>query len=157
MDNQLTILAESLEKKIKVLTAIQEYNKRQEQVFTSETIDMSGFDEAVEEKGKLIEQLTLLDDGFETMYANLAEQLKGNRDKYASQIRDLQQKIAVITEMSIAIQAQEKRNKQLVEAYFSKERAGIRQSRKTSKAAFDYYKKMSNTSFVEPQFYDSKK
>lgn len=157
MENQLTILAESLEKKIQVLTAIQEYNKRQEQAFTSEKVDLSGFDEAVEEKGRLIEQLNLLDDGFETMYAKLSEQLQYNRVRYTKEIQSLQQKIAQITEMSIAIQTQEKRNKQLIEQYFAKERAGIRESRKASKVAYDYYKKVSNTSYVPPQFLDSKK
>ena len=156
MENQLTILAESLEKKIQVLTAIQEYNKRQEQAFTSEQVDMNAFDDAVEEKGRLIEQLTLLDDGFETMYAKLSEQLQQDRVRYATQIRGLQQQIAQITELNVVIEAQEKRNKQLVEQYFAKERAGIRESRKTSKAAYDYYKKVSNTSYMPPQFLDSK-
>lgn len=157
MENQLTILAESLEKKIQVLTEIQAYNKRQEEIFSAETVDMSGFDAAVEEKGRLIERLSRLDEGFEILYAKLSEQLQGNREKYASQIRTLQQQIAQITEMSVVIQAQEKRNKQLIEQYFAKQRAGIRQNRKTSKAAYDYYKKMNNASYVPPQFYDSKK
>lgn len=157
MENQLTILAESLDKKIQVLTAIQEYNKRQEQVFSAEKVDMDGFDAAVEEKGKLIERLTLLDAGFEIMYEKLSKQLQGNRERYAEEIRALQAKITTITEMSVTIQAQEKRNKQLIEQYFAKERAGIRQSRKTSKAAYDYYRKMSNVSFEQPQYYDSKK
>ena len=55
MENQLTILAESLEQKIQVLTEIQAYNKRQEQAFLSDAVDMEQFDAAVEEKGKLIE------------------------------------------------------------------------------------------------------
>lgn len=156
MENQLTILAESLEKKIKVLEQIQEYNKRQEQVFTAEQVDMGDFDEAVEEKGRLIEQLTRLDEGFESLYAGLAKQLEGNRERYAEEIRGLQRQISVITEMSVAIQVQEKRNKQLVEQFFAKERAGIRQNRKVSKAAYDYYKKVNNTSYTPPQFYDNK-
>lgn len=157
MENQLTILAESLDQKIQVLQEIQKYNERQEQVFTDSTVSMDAFDEAVEEKGKLIERLTLLDSGFETMYKKLGEQLKGNREKYADQIRMLQAKITTVTEMSVTIQAQEKRNKQLVEQFFARERAGLQQSRKTSKAAYDYYRKMSSVSTEQPQFYDSKK
>lgn len=157
MENQLTILAESLDKKIEVLKEIQAYNIRQEQVFSAETVDMDGFDEAVEEKGRLIEKLTLLDSGFETMYAKLGEQLKGNREKYAAQIRELQAKITTITEMSVTIQAQEKRNKQLVEQFFARERAGLQQGRKASRAAYDYYRKMSSVSSEQPRFYDSKK
>ena len=157
MENQLTILKESLEKKIRMLTEIQEYNKRQEAAFSSENVDMSAFDAAVEEKGKLIEQLTRLDDGFELVYERLAEQLKDNRDKYASEIRELQELIGKVTELSVAVQVQEKRNKQLVEQFFAKERTGIGQNRKASKAAYDYYKKVSNTNYVPPQFMDSKK
>lgn len=156
MENQLTILAESLEEKIKVLRAIQEYNRRQEQAFTDEQIDLNNFDVAAEEKGKLIERLSRLDDGFEIMYAKLSEQLQGNREKYATEIQGLQQQIAQITELSVTIQAQEKRNKQLVEQYFAKERYGIREKRIVSKAAYDYYKKTNTAAYAPPQYYDNK-
>ena len=156
MENQLTILAESLNQKIKVLEEIQTYNMHQEQAFTSGTVKLDDFDVAVEEKGKLIERLNQLDEGFEILYAGLSEQLQSNREKYAPEIRGLQQQIARITEMSVAIQAQEKRNKQLVEQFFTRERASLGQSRKTSKAVYDYYKKLSQSSYAPPQFYDSK-
>ena len=156
MENQLTILAESLNQKIKVLEEIQTYNMHQEQAFTSGTVKLDDFDAAVEEKGKLIERLTKLDEGFEILYAGLSKQLQDNREKYATEIRGLQQQIARITEMSVAIQAQEKRNKQLVEQFFSRERVNLGQSRKTSKAAYDYYKKMNQSSYAPPQYYDSK-
>lgn len=156
MENQLTILAESLEKKKQVLARIQEYNKRQERIFSEESVDMDAFDAAVEEKGELIEELAKLDSGFEILYAKLAEQLKDNRAKYATQIRGIQEQIAVITEMSMTVQAQEKRNKQLIEQYFARQRAGLREHRKTSKTAYDYYKKVNNVAFTPPQFMDSK-
>lgn len=53
----------------------------------AEEVDMSLFDEAIEEKENLIQKLTLLDDGFEAMYEKLAKELEGNREKYAGQIR----------------------------------------------------------------------
>ncbi len=156
MENQLTILAESLEKKQQVLKQIQEYNKRQEQAFSEENVNMDDFDAAVEEKGKLIDELTRLDMGFEILYEKLAEQLQNNREKYAAQIRNIQSQIAVITELSMTIQAQEKRNKHLVEQYFAKERAGLRENRKVSKAAYDYYKRVNHVGYAPPQFMDSK-
>lgn len=156
MENQLTILTESLEKKIQVLHRIQEYNKRQEQAFSEEAVDMDAFDAAVEEKGALIEELSKLDNGFELLYERLAKQLEANREKYAAEIRGIQQQIAVITELSMTIQAQEQRNKQLIESYFNKQRAGIRESRKTSKSAYDYYKKVNHIGYAPPQFMDSK-
>jgi len=156
MENQLTILAESLEKKIQVLGRIQAYNKRQEQAFLEETADFDAFDAALEEKGVLIEELNKLDNGFELLYERLAKQLEANREKYAEEIRSIQQQIAVITEMGMTIQAQEQRNKKLIEDYFSKQRAGIREGRKTSKTAYDYYKKVNHVGYAPPQFMDSK-
>lgn len=157
MNNYLKILEESLRKKLLVMNQIQDYNEKQSQVFQSAQVKMDEFDAAIEEKGKLIARINKLDEGFETLYANVAEQLKGNKDKYAEQIKVLQQLVKEVTDKSMEIQAQEARNKALVEAYFSKERDGIRQGRKNSKAALDYYRSMNQTTYAPPQFMDSKK
>ena len=156
MENQLTILSESLDKKLQVLQEIQEYNKKQEQAFLSETIQLDDFDAAIEEKGRLIERLSKLDEGFEIVYGRLAEELKDNREKYKAQIVVLQEKIRQVTELGVSIQAQEQRNKMLVEQYFAKGRENIRQERKHSKAAYDYYKSMNGGSMASSQFMDSR-
>ena len=157
MESQLTILSESLDRKLEVLQKIQDYNKRQEAVFSAEKVDISQFDAAVAEKQALIDEVVRLDDGFEIMYEKLARELEGNRQRYASQIRELQAKVAEVTELSVSVQAQEARNKKLIEDYFARERAGIGQRRKSAKSAFDYYKSMSGAGYVPPQMYDSKK
>ena len=134
MENQLIILSESLDKKLEVLQKIQDYNKRQEEIFSAENVDMSLFDDAVEEKQRL--------------YEKLARELEGNRERYAAQIRELQQKVSRVTELSVTVQAQEARNKKLIENYFAKERAGIGQRRKNAKSAYDYYKSMSGAAKI---------
>lgn len=156
MENQLSILSESLDEKIKVLIEIQEYNLRQEEAFKNGEADISAFDEAVEEKGRLIERLVRLDEGFEILYAKLAEQLRNNREQYAAQIKELQEKISKVTEMGVTIQAQEARNKKLVEDYFAKAKAGVRQNRQSSKVAYDYYKNMRGAGMASAHFMDSK-
>lgn len=156
MENELTILSESLDKKISVLEDIQAYNRKQEQAFLSETADMDGFDQALEEKEELIQRLEKLDDGFEILYEKIAAELKDNRAAYANRIRELQEKIRQITDMSVAIQAQEARNKKLIEEYFAKAKSGIKQGRQGSKAAYDYYRNMSGAAFNKPQYMDSK-
>ena len=138
MESQLTILSESLDRKLEVLQKIQEYNKRQEETFSAEKVDISQFDAAVEEKQRLIDEVVRLDDGFEIMYEKLAQELEGNRQRYAAQIKELQAKVTKVTELSVSVQAQEARNKKLVEHYFARERAGIGQRRKSAKSAFDY-------------------
>ena len=87
----------------------------------------------------------------------MAEQLQGNREQYAVQIKRLQGLVAEVTDTSVQIQAQEARNKKLIEDYFRKERDGIRNGRKSSKAAINYYRNMSKSAVMPPQFLDSKK
>lgn len=156
-ENYLNVLEESLQKKLQVMKKIQDYNLRQQEIFRSEKVELARFDEYVEEKGVLIEELTALDKGFETLYQKVSEELSENRDRYAEQIKRLQELVTRVTEESVSIQAQEARNKKLVEDYFHKEKLGIGQSRKNSKAAYDYYKNMSHAGVVQSQFLDSKK
>ena len=156
-ENYLTLLEESLKRKLQVMGDIQEYNLRQQELFQSGSADLDKFDEYVAEKGELIERLTALDNGFERLYANVAEQLKGNRQQYAEQIGRLKDLLSQVTDTSVTIQAQEARNKKLIEEYFRKEKDGIRMGRKSSKAAIGYYKTMSKSAVVPPHFMDSKK
>lgn len=93
MESQLTILSESLDRKLEVLQKIQEYNKRQEEVFSAEKVDIRQFDAAVEEKQHLIDEVVRLDDGFEILYEKLAKELEGNRQRYAAQIKEMQAKV----------------------------------------------------------------
>ncbi|MCH5338423.1 MAG: flagellar export chaperone FlgN [Acetatifactor sp.] len=155
--NYLTLLEESLQNKLQVMDEIQQYNLRQQEVFQSEEVDLDRFDEYVEEKGNLIEKLSSLDNGFERLYSKVSKELADNRDKYKDQIKRLQELVTKVTETSVTIQAQEARNKKLIEDFFQRARDGIRNDRKTSKAAYDYYKNMSKSSVVLPQFMDKKK
>ena len=156
-ENYLTLLEESLQKKLQVMEEIQQYNLKQQEIFQSEKVDLDGFDEAVEEKGKLIEKLTALDSGFESLYSKVKKELEEDRDKYQDQIKRLQKLVTEVTETSVSIQAQEARNKKLIEDYFRKEKENIRSGRRSSKAAYDYYKNMNRSSVVMPQLMDKKK
>lgn len=156
-ENYLALLEESLRKKLQVMAEIQKYNLRQQEIFQSGSADMERFDEYVAEKGELIDRLSALDSGFEKLYAKIAGQLEGNREKYETQIRTLKRLVTEVTDTGVQIQAQEARNKKLVEDYFRREKDGIRMGRKSSKAAIGYYKTMSNSAVVQPQFMDSKK
>ena len=144
MKRCLTILSDSLDKKIEVLKRIQTYNDAQEKAFTEPEPNMDLFDQALEEKEKLIQEIQRLDQGFETLYERVKVELDENRDAYREQIKELQAKITVITEMSNAVQAKEARNKKLIEDYFANQRRSIKQSRQRAKAAYRYQKNMLN-------------
>ena len=157
MDNYLEILEDSLKQKSVILDKIMEYNGKQEALLKQEKMSLEDFDFYMDQKDELIEQLNRLDDGFETLYERIRQQLQENKDAHKEQIGRLQKLITQVTEKSVSIQAQEARNKKLVEEYLSRERQQLGQDRQTSKAAYDYYKSMSNTNVLPPQFMDQKK
>lgn len=157
MENYLGILKESLQKKLKVLEEIAVYNQEQELLLRKEDVSMEELDENMNGKDDLIQKVAVLDEGFETLYDRIKEQLLADKDAYKDQISELQQLISQVTEKSVSIQAQEARNKKLLEDYFSKERGRLRQNRQSSKAAYNYYKSVNNTNLVMPQMMDQKK
>ena len=157
MDNYLDILEESLQKKLKVLEEITVYNQEQEQLLKKEKASLEELDKNMEQKDELIVKLSGIDEGFETLYERIKEQLLANKDAYREQISKLQQMISQITEKSVSIQAQEARNKKLIEDYFRNERNQIRQNRQSSRAAYNYYKSVNNTNVAMPQMMDQKK
>lgn len=157
IENYLDILEESLRKKSVVLDEIIEYNNAQECLLKQEKISLEDLDENMNQKDILVQRVTELDEGFETLFERIREQLQANRDLYREQIGRLQGLIAQVTEKSVSVQAQEARNKKLIEDYFAAERGQLRQGKKASKAAYGYYKSMSNSNALPPQFMDQKK
>lgn len=157
IDNYLGILEDSLRKKMAVLDEINVYNNAQEELLKQKNISMDDLDKNMDQKDMLIQKLAQLDEGFEALYEKIKEQLSTDRDFYKDQIKTLQELIVSVTEKSVSIQAQEARNKKLIEDFFSKERGQLHQGRKASRAAYGYYKSMSNSNVVPSQFMDQKK
>lgn len=157
IESYLGILEESLQKKTKVLDNIIKYNSEQEQLLKQEKVQIEDIDTNMDRKDELIQKMKELDEGFESLYERVKEQLLANKDAYKEQIRRIQELISQITEKSVSIQAQESRNKKLIEQYFTRERKQLGQERKVSKAAYDYYKNMSNINVISPQILDQKK
>ncbi|MCR5669756.1 MAG: hypothetical protein K6G10_02020 [Butyrivibrio sp.] len=153
----LDILEDSLVKKIEVMNRIQEENDKQKELLKDpNNVDEKAFDEILDVKGELIDQLLKLDDGFQTLYDKVKADIENNKDKYKDQIRRLQNYIQEITGMSASIEAAEHRNKKLAEEYFSKAREKMNYSRQTSAAAFNYYKTMNNFKDIPPQYLDNR-
>ena len=157
MENYLQVLEESLYKKLDVLDRIEKLGIRQEQILNTIPVSEDDFDSSIEEKGRLIDELGKLDEGFESLYAHIKEQLVAGKSKYRTQIAIWQEKIAEVTEKSIAIQAQEARNKKLAEIFFANAKQELKKGRRSSKVALNYYRNMNKSQMVSPQFMDKKK
>ncbi len=155
--SSLDMLEESLVKKIEVMNKIEEENNRQTEVLkNSEEVDEEAFDNTVDKKGELVDQLLLLDEGFQSLFDRVKEDIGNNKDKYKEQIKRMQDLIHEVMDLSSSIEAHEHRNKKLAEQYFSTARQKLGSSKRSSAAAFNYYQTMSNYKEVPPQFLDKK-
>ena len=151
----LDMLEESLVKKLSILTKLEEENELQKEVLSSmEEEREPEFDACVDRKAELIDQLVLLDDGFQSLFDRVKEEVGQNKEQYKDQIKRMQQLIEEVTGKSASLEATEHRNKRLAEQYFSTIRQKMTTSKKTSAAAFNYYQTMNNFKDIPPQFLD---
>lgn len=153
----LSILTESLKKKITILDEILLLNQKQLESVSGNEIDDDLFNEVIDKKDIYIKEINNLDKGFEQVYERIKSEITGNTDKFSSEIAVLKQLISQITEKSMEVQLSEKRNKQAVLKKMNEEKTKIHQTRNANKVASNYYNNMNKVNYVEPQFMDKKK
>lgn len=151
------VLVESLEKKSRILDEIIKENEAQERLFKQEELDLEALDSSSDRMGELAEKLELLDEGFESVYDRIREELIENKQAYRVEIKRMQELIAVITEKIVSINAARMRNNIQAEQQFKKSRQQIGSASSQMKASKNYYNHMNSLNYVAPQFYDSKK
>ena len=142
----IAILIQSLQKKNKILDVIIQKNKEQREGLEDPNLDPDDFDQIMDAKSKLIDQLNELDSGFEEVFARVKEELELHRSEYKDEIFK-----------SLRIQQQELQNKKLMEQKFASVRKQVREVRQSQKVVNQYYKSMMKANYQEPQFLDNKK
>ena len=153
----LQILIESLEKKIIVLDQIIDMDKRQAEISAHQPMDMEAYDEVVEEKDKLVDEINRLDDGFSSTYELIGDEVKNHPQQYREQVLKLQELIRAAVDRGVTIEAQEKRNRAALENVFRMKRQEIKKLKTSASAATRYYKSMSRINDIDPQLMDKKK
>lgn len=156
LSGYIDVMVEGLQKKIEVLDQIIVMNDKQKEILSSEEFDMDLLNDNLEEKGKLIDQLNSLDNGFTSVYDRVKEELPKHKDEYAKQIAVMKELISLITDKSVKIQSDEARNKAMADQIFSRSRREAGDVRRNSSMANNYYKNMSRID-TTPQFFDQQK
>lgn len=156
-EGYLQILIESLEKKIEVLDQVIALDHEQAELSAHQPMDMKAYDQTMEDKGQLIDEINRLDDGFTSTYALISDEVRNNPAPYREQVEKLQKLIRDAVDKGVEIEAQEKRNKAALETVFRMKRQEIRQLKKSTSAAAKYYKSMSRINEIDPQLMDRKK
>lgn len=155
--NCVQILVQSLEKKNQVLDRIIEQNALQEQIFRQESFDTEAFEKTIDDQNRMLQELDKLDEGFESLYDRVRENLISNKDSYRKEIAHMKELIQQITDKIVTVNAGNMRNQRMAEQQFRQEKNAIRQGVSKSRAAMNYYNNMNKLNSVAPQFYDSKK
>lgn len=155
--NYLDIMIDSLVKKEALLKQIVDYNEVQQAIVTALEFNDEVFEKNVADKGEIVEKILQLDEGFNSVFNRIKEELQNNKKKYAKDIERLKTLVASVTELGVRIQAQELRNKQLVEKRFAQMRRELSQAKRTTSTANAYYKNVNNLNQYESHFLDQKK
>lgn len=145
LDDYVQIMVESLQKKSELLDKIIRKNAAQAACVEGkkfDEIDWDDFNLLVAEKETTIDRINKMDEGFQSLYDRVKEQLKDGKDKYASQIREIQRLIGVVTDQGVQIRAEEERNRKTMESILGGRKKEIRQTRNSLKVANSYAQTM---------------
>lgn len=153
----IDIMVQSLNKKSGILDRLIEANKAQADIIDAEKFDFDKFDEVYAEKENLINELNLLDSGFEKLYNRVKEILDVDRQLYKSEIVKMQDLIKIVVSKAADVEVTEKRNHEAMTAKNVLLKREAKTRKLTNKAAVEYYQTMNKLNVIEPQFMDKKK
>lgn len=153
----LEVLIQSLKKKLLLLNQIIVLNQHQKEMLMDENLDPDTFDVNVREKDELITQVTQLDDGFDEVYAHIADLMAKNHVDYEEELERMRGLIRQIMAKDASIRADEQRNYELAQKKFARVKKQIREVKSSQKMVNRYYQNMMQQRQSAIQYMDNKK
>lgn len=102
--------------------------------------EVNKFQDFLDKRETLIKQIISLDEGFEGIYDKVQDEIKKDPVLYRDDILIMQQYIPKITDLSVTIEAQEKRNKPRIEELFRSKKKDVKNYKMSQKTVANYYK-----------------
>lgn len=156
-ETYIKLLQDTLDRKLLVIRELLDLSQQQNNCLKQELFEEEKFNELMKRKSILLEDLSQLDSGFDRAYELIRNEVSDHKELYRNEITALQNTIRTITDISVNIQALEKRNKDAIITVLSRKRKEIKGSKAQSQAITKYYKTMSNQHEMQSFFYDKKK
>lgn len=160
VDDYIQIMIESLTRKSELLDRIIVKNEQMHDCVagkTYEEVNWDSFNLIVEQKQESIDRIIKMDEGFQSLYDRVKEQLQEDKDKYADKIKEIQKLITVITEQGVKITTGEERNRRIIEKVFGNRKKEIKRTRNSLKVANSYAQTMSGDFGTDFSVQDVKK
>lgn len=153
----MDLLTINLNKKSSLLKEMADVLDKQLQLMDASDTQLEELDLCMEKQGNLTEELESLNAETDSLYEYLQKADISAEANNASKIAQIKELLTQITTDFDNLQEKEQNAKQRMEAFFRKERKNFGDGRRSSKAAFDYYRNMSGANVIPPQFMDWKK
>lgn len=153
----IDIMKNSLIRKKGYLSEILKLTIHQGTLADGEDFDDAAFEQIVEKKDVLIENINEIDKGFTSVYDRVRGELLADTDSYRDALSEIQSLIRECVDIGMKIEAGEERNRHDLEQAFSTKYRGIRQMKQSKSVASKYYKSMANGMVNDSMLYDTKK
>lgn len=147
------MMVDALKRKKEILAFLYEKTKEQEQLLKDEGMSQDAFQATIDAKGEKIDDLNEIDEGFDTLFKYVEEEITKNRMAYKGEIQEMQKLIGEVSELGIQIQALEHQNSGHFKVYLANQRKAIKEFHVNNKTASRYYKNMANTHKSEQSYF----
>lgn len=157
VEQKMDLLTINLNKKSSLLKEMADVLDKQLQLMDASDTQLEELDLCMEKQGNLTEELESLNAETDSLYEYLQKADISAEANNASKIAQIKELLTQITTDFDNLQEKEQNARQRMDAFFQKERKNFGDGRRSSKAAFDYYRNMSGANVIPPQFMDQKK
>ena len=152
----IRMMLDILRKKETHLAKILEFTYAQHKLLAQTEFDELEFMKLVEKKDGIITKIGEFDNGFQSIFHRVAEELKDNKAAYQEQVLEMQGLITTITDLGVRISALEEKNKKALELALQSKKKTIRQFKVGKQTADKYYKNMIGLQTQKSYFMDQK-
>ena len=150
------MMLDVLNKKETHLIKLLELTKEQEALLKADEFNEAEFELLIDKKGGHLRKLEEVDQGFQSVYNRVAEEMKTNKEAYKEQILEMQGLITRVTDLGVELSALEEKNKAALEVKLQNRKQTIRQFKVSKQTASTYYKNMIGMQTGASYFMDQK-
>lgn len=143
-------------KKEKLLVSLIAFTKKQEEILKKDDFEAESFDRILEEKGRLIEEVNLLDEGFDSIFSIVKPSIMEEPSRYKESLLPMQDLIKRLTAKGVELETAERRNQLKMENVLKRDKTKIKKFHVNNEAAAKYYSSMMKTG-ENPNFFMDKK
>lgn len=153
----IALLEDTLKRKKEILLFLLDKTKQQQKALAGDKMDSEVFEAVLKEKKEKIDELTEIDEGFDSIYKRISDEIKEHKEKYKDAIVRMQALIKEIMDLSMKIQTLEHKNSERFKLHLAKEKSRIRDVKMSSKMATSYYQNMANQHRAEDSYFFNQK